>query len=67
MSATKTAYDLHGAVRTNCPMCGHPLDRFEQALAQNDSNFQCRHCWTCIGHGSGNGKNDTRTADGHRR
>lgn len=56
MQAIKTMNETHTGARANCPVCGHALDRLEQALAQNDCNFQCRYCWTRIGHGNGNGK-----------
>ena len=63
---------LTRSAATNCPICGRNFDRFEQALAQNDRNFQCRHCWTRVGHGNVHGhaaakRLHTSNGNGHSR
>jgi transcription initiation factor IIE alpha subunit len=68
MNSMRSVFDTRVATQSGCPICGHPLDRFEQLLAQNDSNFQCRHCWTRIGPTNGNGKKMHAIGNGkHRR
>lgn len=63
----KPAEDMRIAAQSACPICGHPLIGYERVAAQHDRNFQCRFCWTRIGHTNGILRGPRAAANGNGR